>query len=154
MASRPGIEATPGRPLIGALLRRPTRAVVLAIDEGFKDAGFRDLRPEYFGVFINVDHERGSRITELAEAGHVTKQTMGHLVDYLRERGYVKTVPDPTDARAKLVRLTRKGWRVHDLADEIVTDLEARWSSMLGDDRFVVLVELLADLGRGLDSGA
>jgi DNA-binding MarR family transcriptional regulator len=50
----------------------------------------------------------GTRLTELAEAAQVTKQTAGFLVDQLERAGYVERVPDPRDAGAKLIRLATR----------------------------------------------
>jgi DNA-binding MarR family transcriptional regulator len=147
-----GIEAmgsgSAGRPLIGSLLRGPSDAVVRAIQQGIADLGFGDLRPAYFSIIINLDHDRGSRISDLADAGRVTKQTMGHLVGYLERRGYVDVMPDPADARAKLVRFTERGWRVHEAANELVERLEDAWRVALGVERFETLIDLLSELGR------
>ena len=43
-----------------------------------------------------------------AEQAQVTKQTAGFLVDQLEKAGYLERVPDPTDGRARLVRVTEK----------------------------------------------
>ena len=43
-----------------------------------------------------------------AKAG-ITKQAVGQLVDELEAMGYVQRVPDPTDARARLVVYTDRG---------------------------------------------
>ena len=36
----------------------------------------------------------------------------GHLVDRLERAGYVHRVPDPTDARARLVQMAERGRQV------------------------------------------
>ena len=135
------------RPLIGALLRAPHNAVVDHVHTGFARDGFAEITPAYFPVFQHVDHDRGSRIGWLAERAHVTKQTMGHLVDNLVRWGYVEIARDDEDSRAKLVRLTDRGWEVHELADRLVGDLERRWARELGTLRFEQLRTLLEELG-------
>ena len=45
----------------------------------------------------------------MAQNAHVTKQTMGELVDHLEKHGYVQRVPDPEDRRATRIRLTKRG---------------------------------------------
>ncbi len=39
----------------------------------------------------------------------MSPQAMGELVDELEQLGYVVRRPDPTDRRAKLIILTKKG---------------------------------------------
>ena len=55
-------------------------------------------------VFQRIDQD-GSRITDLAEAAVLTKQTVGFLVDQLERAGYVERTPDRRDGRARLVRV-------------------------------------------------
>lgn len=51
----------------------------------------------------------GSRITDVAAKAGITKQAVGQLVDELEALGYVERIPDPTDARARLVVYTDRG---------------------------------------------
>jgi DNA-binding MarR family transcriptional regulator len=46
---------------------------------------------------------------ELAQRLGITKQAMSQFIRELQTRGYVEQVPDPSDTRAKLVRLTKRG---------------------------------------------
>ena len=54
----------------------------------------------------------GSRLTDLAEQAQVTKQTASVLVAALEQQGFVERAPDPDDARAVRVLLSREGERV------------------------------------------
>lgn len=141
------------RPLIGALLRTPHNAVDEYVYRAFAAAGFEEIVPAYFPIFQHVDHYEGSRIGWLAERAHVRKQTMSHLVDRLVQGGYVEVGADGRDNRAKLVRMTAKGWQVHDLADRTVSALERSWKRRLGAERFELLRELLVELGSISDPG-
>lgn len=51
----------------------------------------------------------GSRLSELAEAAGMTKQSMGKLVDQCEAWGLVTRQTDARDARAKLIRFTEAG---------------------------------------------
>ena len=73
------------------------------------ERGYPELRP---GARRAVPVDRpssGSRLVDLAEEARVTKQAMMAIVDDLESRGYVRRIADPTDTRAKLVRLTTRG---------------------------------------------
>ena len=72
------------------------------IVEHLRAHGFADLTLAQGRLAARVA-EGGSRVTELAEAAQVTKQTAGFLVNQLEKGGYVERVPDPSDARARLV---------------------------------------------------
>src|SRR5438045_448708 len=69
---------------------------------------YSDVRPSHGCVFGTIEPE-GSRLTELAERAHMTKQSVGEVASELEARGYVERVPDPSDGRAKIIRLTEKG---------------------------------------------
>jgi DNA-binding MarR family transcriptional regulator len=64
----------------------------------------------------------------------MTKQAMGELVAYLVERGYLETVPDPDDGRARLVRATRRGWQAVDAGVEVIAAFDAWLEERLGAD--------------------
>lgn len=74
----------------------------------------------------------GTRLTELAESAQVTKQTAGALVDQLERRAYVERVPDPTDARARLVRLGPRGKDAQTVAREVEDQVTEEWTRHLG----------------------
>jgi DNA-binding MarR family transcriptional regulator len=136
----------PGRPPnIAELLHGPFQILVDELHERLAEAGYPDIRPAHGNVFGYIRKE-GSRLTELAERAQLTKQTMGYLVDYLEERGYVERRPDPDDRRAKIVRLTDEGRELIGMAREIMGRIEARWAELLGEDSMEQLRELLTEL--------
>ena len=71
-------------------------------------AGYPDIRVSHSCVFGNIDVE-GSRLTDLAERANMAKQSVGEVASDLEQRGYVERVADPTDGRAKIIRLTERG---------------------------------------------
>lgn len=89
--------------------------------------------------------EGGSRLTQLAEAAQVTKQTAGFLVDQLERGGYVERTPDPSDARARLIRLSQKGREAQACAREMERQIEAEFEAHLGPRR-------MRELRRSLES--
>lgn len=133
------------RRMIGALLRIPREATLRRVVAGLGAAGFGDVRPAHFTVFQHMPPE-GIRLTALAEAALLTKQTMGYLVDDLEALGYVERVPDPTDRRAKLVRLTTRGWEVDRTVREVIKQIEADWAERLGEEEYQQLTRLLRAL--------
>src|ERR1700712_556301 len=69
-------------------------------------------------LFQRIDHA-GSRLTRLAEAAQVTKQTAGFLVDQ-------------RDGRARLVRITARGNQVVTVASAEHDRIQAEWTDHLG----------------------
>ena len=133
------------RPNIGVLLRDLGQDVVRQVAAGLVDAGFADVRPAHTAVFQHIDAE-GSRLTDLAEQAQMTKQSMGYLVDYLEERGYLERHPDPTDRRVAVIRLTDRGWDEIPAAVAIIAQIEEEWTQRLGKTRMRQLREALTEL--------
>lgn len=115
----------------GMLLFLPYRAMEQRVMAAVAAAGFDDLTLAQARVFQRIA-PGGSRLTDLAEQAQITKQSAGFLVDALQERGYVERVPDPSDARARLVRIAPRGEQVLAVAAAAVADVEAEWAAHLG----------------------
>jgi predicted transcriptional regulator len=122
------------RRLIGALLRVPYQEGVRYVHRGLAEAGYADIRPAHMAVFQHINEAAGSRLTALAEAAQMTKQSMAYLVEHLEERGYVQRVRDPADGRT-LVRAVEDEWaarylskrdmkQLRQLLKQLVTGLE------------------------------
>lgn len=130
---------------LGLLLFIPYRAMESRVFAALAEAGFGDVTPAQARVFQRIA-PGGSRLTDLAEQAQITKQSAGFLVDQLERAGYVERVPDPTDARARLVRISERGARAVPLAAEVVAEVEAEWEAHLGKQRMRQLREALTRL--------
>jgi DNA-binding MarR family transcriptional regulator len=113
--------------------------------EALAAAGFTDFTPSQARVFQRIAPD-GSRLTDLAEQAAITKQSAGFLVDQLERAGYVERVPDPSDARARLVRVAERGRRAIPLAAAVVAEVENEWAAHLGQRRMEQLRDTLARL--------
>jgi DNA-binding MarR family transcriptional regulator len=134
----------------GLLLFIPYRALEQRVFRALAEAGFDDFTPAQARVMQRIGPD-GTRLTELAEAAQVTKQTAGFLVDQLERSGYVRRTPDPTDARARLVRIAERGAAARPVADAVVAQVEAEWRAHLGDRRWRQLREALVKLREVTD---
>lgn len=119
------------QPNLGVLLFIPYRYMEQQILTELAAAGFR-ITLAQARVVQRVD-EGGSRLTRLAEAAEVTKQTAGYLVDQLERAGYVRRIPDPTDSRAKLICIAERGQRAIEFSRAIEKRIEAEWTAHLGE---------------------
>lgn len=135
---------------VGLLLFIPYRSLEERVFDAFADAGYDDITPAQAKIAQRIGPD-GTRLTELAKAAQVTKQTAGYLVDQLEAAGYVERVADPRDSRAKLVRLAERGRTVADLGAEVVARVEAEWREHLGHQRFAQLRRILTDLRQITD---
>jgi DNA-binding MarR family transcriptional regulator len=130
---------------LGLLLFIPYRAMEKAVLDAMAAAGFDDITLAQARVFQRIDGD-GSRVTDLAEAAQVTKQTVGFLVDQLERAGYVDRVPDPRDGRARLVRVAPRGAAAVQASLGVVADVEAKWTAYLGETRTAQLRDALTML--------
>ena len=146
-------ESRDARPNIGILLRGPYQEIVRRIADELAEAGFDDIRLAHTAVFQHIKAE-GSRLSELAQRAQLTKQSMGYLVDYLEGRGYVERRPDPTDRRAILIFLTKRGWEQVRAALRIIAAIEDEWAQWLGTGRMEELRTMLTDLDDAMKQSA
>ena len=132
-------------PDIGLLLSIPYRALETRVFQAIADAGFDDLTITQAKLLRRIDPD-GSRLTQLAASAQVTKQTAGFLVDQLEKAGYVERVPDPTDARARLIRPTPRAPAATPIGAKAIEELESEWTAHLGPHRMTQLREALTRL--------
>jgi DNA-binding MarR family transcriptional regulator len=135
------------RPNIAALITEVQEALIDDMRERVSAAGHPLIRPSHGCIFRFVQAE-GMRPTELAERATITKQSLGEIVSDLEKLGYVERVPDPTDGRAKLVRLTPQGVEAQQAAAKAFADIERSWSRRLGADRIAELRRTLAEIAE------
>ncbi|NKX54425.1 MarR family winged helix-turn-helix transcriptional regulator [Arthrobacter mobilis] len=119
-------------PNLGVLLFIPYRHMEQRIIAALNRAGY-PVTAAQAHIFQRINDE-GSRLVELAEAASTTKQNAGFLVDQLEKQGYVERVPDPRDARARLVRITARGREAVAVAAGVEAAIEREWREHLGAD--------------------
>ncbi|WP_026927136.1 MarR family winged helix-turn-helix transcriptional regulator [Granulicoccus phenolivorans] len=129
-------------PSILVLMYIAQRSAENRIVTAIQDAGY-DITLAQARVMARINPE-GTRLSELAEAAQITKQTATALIDRLETAGWVERVPDPTDGRARLVRLTAQAWLgPGPLARATERAIEAEWTEQLGEP-------LMAELRRAM----
>jgi DNA-binding MarR family transcriptional regulator len=117
---------------IARLLLQALRAVQVSYVELLAERGYPGVRPGHIPVFAGLDPD-GTRVTDLAERGGMTRQMMGRLVRELESLGYVSTRTDPTDQRAVIVAMTDRGRALGAEAAGVIEDLEHRYADLLDD---------------------
>jgi DNA-binding MarR family transcriptional regulator len=121
-------------------------ALAQALPDGMSVAGFGVLN--HF-VRLNVEGESPS---QLARAFQVTKGAMTYTLQQLEALTYVKIEPDPTDARAKIVRVTAKGRRARDAGAASVRPGMLKLLDVIGDEDFAHALPFLVKLRQVLDA--
>ncbi len=116
---------------LGLLCFIGARAVEARVLEALAAAGFDDITTSQGRIAARIG-PCGTRIGELAEQALVTKQTATATVDRLERAGYVRRVPDPADARARLVVMAERGEEAIKVARVAEAEVEAEWVRHLG----------------------
>jgi DNA-binding MarR family transcriptional regulator len=146
--------ATPlGPPLIGALLRMPLDVVRGRMLGAVHERGFTDIVPAHL-TLLRWPGPQGRRPSEVAAEADMTKQAANYLLGQLETLGYLERRPDPDDQRSRRVHLTPRGRDVAATMRRAVTELEAEWRGLLGEDDFDRLRSLLGRLNEQLADGA
>jgi DNA-binding MarR family transcriptional regulator len=138
-------EGDTSRITLPALMDLAVEAMYIDFRALLEEAGITDVRPTHGCVFRFV-HGDGMRLTELASLAGLTKQSVGEIVDDLSKLGYLERYPDPTDKRAKLIRLTEKGLEAQAIGFSLFEQLEADWAETFGAERISALRSLLEEI--------
>jgi len=108
-------------------------------------AGFDDVNPAHVSLFRFPGLDN-CRLTDIAQRMQITKQSVHELIGHLEALGYLTREPDPTNHRARLVRLTTKGQALQETIRRQALRIEQHVAAIIGPRRFVELKEALAML--------
>lgn len=122
-----------------------SRAAADRIFAVLQAAGFDDMTIAQSRLTMGLDPE-GTRLGVLADRAQIAKQTATALVDRLERAGYVERVPDPSDGRARLVRMTARAQALVPIARAEEARIEAEWEEHLGTERMAHLRDALTSL--------
>ena len=136
--------STDEQPNTVAMLGQAYSLLGFQIVEGVVGAGYPQ-KPKHSAVFAQISPE-GSRLTDLARRANMTPQAMGEVVDELVELGYVMREPDPSDGRAKLIMLTKRGRECVAAGRRTIDGIEVRVTEVLGERGHQTLRRLLSEL--------
>ena len=132
-------------PAIGALLRLAWQGVRERIYEGVLAAGYTDLSRAHVLLFRwpVID---GLRPSELAAHNQLSRQTINDLLSDLEKRGYLERTLDPRDGRARIVRLTERGWDLTQVLSDMSFATESEWAQVIGEKRYDEFRRTLCEL--------
>ena len=127
-----------------------SRALVATMMPELVRYGFNGITPAFASLMSLLD-ATGIRPTTLAQRAGTTKQAIGQLVRELETRGYVEQVPDSTDTRAKIVRLTKRGVALYAACADARNELQATVIAKLGKVKVSRLRRDLVELAAVLE---
>jgi hypothetical protein len=84
----------------------------------------------------------------LAQSAGMSKQAMNAFLESLEALGYLVREADPTNGRAQVVRLTKRGQEGFATMRVILADIAGEWAARLGPERSVELKQMLREQWR------
>ena len=106
-------------------------------------------------IIQSLGIEGGDSMAAIGQQLGLTPSTMTGLIDRLEEQGFVRREPHPSDRRATVLRLTRKGETAFQREIRFYRALVDETLSALGDDAKQLVLAALACLAqRRSDSAA
>jgi DNA-binding MarR family transcriptional regulator len=134
------------------LLFRASRLLNERAIEHVRERTGKPVRIAHTSLFPHVDLD-GTRLTVLADRLGVTKQAAGQLVDELEEMGMLERIPDPDDARAKLVRFSKRGQQGLMEGLAVLAVLETQIREAIGEAKMQALHDALASIVAAEEEG-
>lgn len=129
----PGEGVQPGEGVLpmARLLTLVARHLVDQLHERLRARGWHDIRRSYGYVLLACRTAQPTSV-ELATALGMSKQAAAKLVDGMVEADLLVRGAAAHDARAKPLRLTRRGRHLLQVVEEIYLELEAEWAQVIG----------------------
>ncbi len=131
-----------------SLVGRLRVAYELARDEMLAlihEAGHPDVTSGMIALFrlTGIDQRRPG---EIALTARLSKQATNDFLRELERLRYVERHPDPTDGRARLVKLTKRGHELDAAVWAAGRDVERSWAIRIDGKRMATFDEVLTEL--------
>lgn len=126
--------------LVGYNCRRAYMAILEHAIEPIAELG---LRRSWYSVLVLLHHNPGLSSRQICQTLGVQPPNLVGLVAMFEERGLIERIPDPEDARALGLYLTKDGRRLMARLEREVLRAETRATSMLTDEEREALNRLL-----------
>ncbi|OCB33844.1 MarR family transcriptional regulator [Mycobacterium malmoense] len=133
------------QPTVPALVSLVAASGAPRLRAAFATAGLDGIRPAQAVALVPLA-AGGLHASDLADRLQVSRQAVAQAITGLERHGYVNRVPDPRDARARVVELTARGRQALRVMRSNAVDLEQRWERVLGRRRLAELREALEAL--------
>jgi DNA-binding MarR family transcriptional regulator len=130
------------KPTVPALVNLVAASGAPQLRAAFAAAGLDGIRPAQAVALVPLA-VGPLHASALADRLRVTRQAVAQAVAALERHGYVTRVPDPADARVRLIELTSRGREVLHVMRSSAVDLEKKWQRVLGKQRLAEFRETL-----------
>ena len=94
---------------------------------------------------LRVAADDGVRVRDMPRLSGVSKEAIAVALSFLEKQRYAVVETEPS-GRAKMIRLTPKGWRAAEKYEELVESIETRWREQYDDELLTRLRDALEQL--------
>ncbi|CQD03203.1 MarR family transcriptional regulator [Mycobacterium lentiflavum] len=122
------------QPTVPALVNLVAASGAPQLRAAFAAAGLDGIRPAQAVTLVPLALG-GLHASALALRLRVSRQAVAQAVAALERHGYVTRVPNPADARARIIELTPRGRQALQVMRSNAIELEKRWYQVLGEQR-------------------
>ena len=136
------VRDTEWEPTVPALVQLVAASGAPHLRAAFAAAGLDGIRPAQSVALVPLA-AGGLHASDLADQLRVSRQAVAQAIAALERHRYVTRVPDPVDARARIIELTSRGRQALRVMRSNALDLEKRWQQILGERRLGELREIL-----------
>jgi DNA-binding MarR family transcriptional regulator len=133
------------KPTVPALVNLVAASGAPHLRAAFAAAGLDGIRPAQAVALVPLA-VGALHASDLADRLRVSRQAVAQAIAALERHGYVNRVPDPADARARLIELTPRSQQALRVMRSNALDLEKRWQQVLGKQRLGEFRETLVML--------
>lgn len=148
-----GMRDAEWQPTVPALVSLLATTGAPRLRAAFAEAGLDGIRPAQAVALIPLA-AAGLHASDLADRLNVSRQAVAQGIAGLERHGYVTRVPDPVDARARIIELTPRGRQALRVMRANAVAAEKRWEQVLGQRRLAELRETLQMLLSSESEGA
>ncbi|MGZ7022185.1 MAG: MarR family winged helix-turn-helix transcriptional regulator [Ilumatobacteraceae bacterium] len=134
------------------LLAMAYRLLIDELHSRLPAKGWTDVRPSY-GFVLLAARGRSTSTVELARLLGVSKQAASKLVGAMEEAGYLRRSAAERDGRMHSIELADRGEQLLVAVEGIYAELEAGWSSVIGDKEVERLRRDLSTVLRAANDG-
>ncbi|HWU31797.1 MAG TPA: MarR family transcriptional regulator [Marmoricola sp.] len=132
-----------GRPPLSVLLGRAEALFLTDFEHRIAASDFAGLSLAHSANvlrFLDAGPQRASQF--VGECG-VSKQAVSQQIAQLEKQGYISSVPDPLDQRARILALTDRGVEAQAFVHRVFAEVEASWAERLGTEDSAALRRVL-----------
>jgi DNA-binding MarR family transcriptional regulator len=107
--------------------------------------GHPDVTTAMISLFRFAGIER-RRPGEIAATARLSKQATNDMLRELERLGYVERYPDPSDGRARIVQLTKRGQALDAAVWKAGRDVEHAWKNQFDETQWATFHDVLDTL--------